>query len=149
MGAEGGRVGAEVPGAVSILHVTGEYVCLGAQTAPADPSIDEIHRDEHCPGIYIGGIGAARNFAGLNAHGIKSVLDVAAGDPREQAGWVRPPSPPTVFCSTPRGVDVCVRASVCVRSHARSPGRRLELPAVAEHGTAARALAANTAVRRV
>eukprot|EP00802_Teleaulax_amphioxeia_P024438 Tamp_25137.p1 GENE.Tamp_25137~~Tamp_25137.p1 ORF type:complete len:238 (-),score=46.03 Tamp_25137:242-934(-) len=81
------------------------------ETAPADPAIDEIHRDEHCPGIFIGGIGAARNFAGLNAHGIKSVLDVAAGDPREQAG--------------------------------------LELPAVAEHGTAARALAANTAVRRV
>ena len=71
----------------------------------------EIHRDEQFAGVFLGGIGAARNFAGLNQHGIKSVLDVAAEDPRQQAG--------------------------------------LELPAVAEHGTAARALSANSAVCRV
>jgi hypothetical protein len=81
------------------------------QTIPGDEAITEIHRDEHCQGIYIGGIGAARNFAGLNERGIKSVLDVAAGDPRQQAG--------------------------------------LELPAVAEHGTAAAVLCANTSVNRV
>jgi len=59
---------------------------LDSQANPSDPAIIEIYRDEHFPGIFIGGIGAARNFAGLNAHGIKSVLDVAAGDPRQQAG---------------------------------------------------------------
>jgi hypothetical protein len=37
----------------------------------------------------------------------------------------------------------------CLQTRARACSRRLELPAVAEHGTAARALAANTAVRRV
>ena len=135
----------------SIL-VTKGRACLRAQTAPADPAIDEIHRDEHCPGIFIGGIGAARNFAGLNAHGIKSVLDVAAGDPREQAGCVlctSPHPPRPVFYSLSRGVAACMRAPVCVRRRPRAPGHRLELPAVAEHGTAARALAANTAVRRV
>ena len=29
------------------------------------------------PGIFIGGLGAAQNFMGLNEHGMKSVLDVA------------------------------------------------------------------------
>jgi len=89
----------------------GSWLRPRPETKPGDKSIVEIYRDEHCAGIYIGGIGAARNFAGLNERGIKSVLDVAAGDPRQQAG--------------------------------------LELPAVAEHGTAAQALAANTCVDRV
>jgi len=81
------------------------------QTFLGDPKLTEIHRDEHHAGVFIGGIGAARNFVGLNECNIRAVLDVAAGDPRQQAG--------------------------------------LELPAVAEHGTAALALSASTAVRRV
>jgi len=74
------------PPALSLSSVDSLTPPLYAQANPSDPAIVEIYRDEHFPGIFIGGIGAARNFAGLSAHGIKSVLDVAAGDPRQQAG---------------------------------------------------------------
>jgi hypothetical protein len=77
-------------GALGVDHSINEPLSLtpplSSQANPSDPAIIEIYRDEHFPGIFIGGIGAARNFAGLNALGIKSVLDVAAGDPRQQAG---------------------------------------------------------------
>lgn len=76
-----------------------------------DPTLHEIHRDEQCAGVFIGGLGAARDVAALNELGVRSVLDVAAGDPRQQAG--------------------------------------LELPAVAEAGTAAALLSAQTGVLRV
>jgi hypothetical protein len=55
------------------------------------------------------------------------------------------------------GCRTCLSARACLlpclpaslQTPARAYARRLELPAVAEAGTAARALAANTAVRRV